>query len=81
MSLARVARYCNVAPRTIQQIFRDEGTSFTRLLQQTRAEAALRLRWDQPHLTLPQIAEQCGFGSLSSLSRALRAAGKTLAAS
>lgn len=81
LSLARVARYCNVAPRTIQQIFRDEGTSFTRLLQQTRAEAALRLRWDQPHLTLPQIAEQCGFGSLSSLSRALRAAGKTLAAS
>lgn len=76
--LAHVARYCGVASRTMQQVFRDEGTSFTRMLQQTRAEAALRLRGDHPSLTLSQIAEQCGFGSLSSLSRALRAADKAM---
>lgn len=73
LTIAKVAKHFSVSTRTIQLALQEAGTSFTQLVQQARTIAALELRSTQPSLKLSEVARRSGFGSLSSLHRALRA--------
>jgi AraC-like DNA-binding protein len=72
LNVAQAARFLEVSPRTIQQAFQERGTCFSHHLRRLRTETAMRMRASRPDLSLGEVARRCGFGSLSSLSRALR---------
>ncbi|WP_217133909.1 helix-turn-helix transcriptional regulator [Leucobacter chinensis] len=74
LTIQQVAAHTDTSVRNLQQTFQKEGTSFTELLHTVRSTAALQLKEEFPTLKLIQIAEKCGFGSLSSLHRAFRSA-------
>lgn len=66
------ADYADISIRKLQLELEHHGTTFTDLLQHVRTLAAVELREQKPYLKLPQIMQSCGFGSLSSLHRALK---------
>jgi AraC-like DNA-binding protein len=69
--LDHVARRLAMSRRTLQRALRREGTSFQRLVDDTRREVALaRLR--DPRLTLSELAFLVGFSELSAFDRAFR---------
>lgn len=73
LRLDDVARELGVSPRTLQLELQEGGTSFRQLLLHARTVAALDLLRSDPGIQRVTVAARCGFGSLSSLNRALRA--------
>jgi AraC-like DNA-binding protein len=76
LSVTKTAEHENVSVRTVQLALQEADTNFTALVRRARTEAALELRKSQPSLTLMEIADRCGFGSVSSLRRALKSQGE-----
>ncbi|MBB2955731.1 AraC-like DNA-binding protein [Bifidobacterium commune] len=76
LSVIKTAEHENVSVRTVQLALQEADTNFTALVRRARTEAALELRKSQPSLTLMEIADRCGFGSVSSLRRALKFQGE-----
>ncbi|WEV46758.1 helix-turn-helix domain-containing protein [Bifidobacterium sp. ESL0690] len=72
LSVTKTAEHENVSVRTVQLALQEADTNFTALVRRARTEAALELRKSQPSLTLVEIGDRCGFGSVSSLRRALK---------
>lgn len=72
ISVAVVARRLGVGIRTLQAAFSAEGTTFAAQLRDVRVRAALRLREGNPSLAFAVVSRAVGFGSESSLYRALR---------
>ncbi|WEV59028.1 hypothetical protein OZX67_00105 [Bifidobacterium sp. ESL0728] len=72
LSVTKTAEHENVSVRTVQLALQEADTNFTALVRRARTEAALELRKSQPSLTLMEIGDRCGFGSVSSLRRALK---------
>ncbi|MDF7663126.1 helix-turn-helix domain-containing protein [Bifidobacterium sp. ESL0763] len=72
LSVTKTAEHENVSVRTVQLALQEADTNFTSLVRRARTEAALELRKSQPSLTLVEIGDRCGFGSVSSLRRALK---------
>lgn len=71
-SIARVAAAASTSVRTLRRRLHDEGSSFTTLLEQARANIALsRLEGDDPPL-LKDLAAQLGYADQATLSRAVR---------
>lgn len=69
--LDRIARRLRVSRRSLQRALKREGTSFQRVVDDTRREVALsRLR--DPRLTLSELAFLVGFSELSAFDRAFR---------
>lgn len=69
--LDRIARRLAMSRRTLQRALQREGTSFQRLVDDTRRELAMaRLR--DPRLTLSELAFLVGFSELSAFDRAFR---------
>lgn len=69
--LATMARMLNASPRTLKRRLQEEGTSFTKLLAESRANLAQELMRDKS-LALTDIADQLGFSDLSSFSQAFK---------
>lgn len=74
LSIGHVAEQLGVSPRMLQLDFQEQETTFSTELRNVRAASALRLREEFPDMTLSQLAERTGFGSIASLQRALRSA-------
>ena len=72
LRIEHVAWHLNVGVCTIQVELKNGGTTFVKLLQHARTVAALELLRSEPSVTRAELARRCGFGSLSSLQRALR---------
>lgn len=69
--LSDVAATLGTTPRTLQRQLRHAGTSFSKLVEQTRHELAIRhLRADQ--MSIDEIAYVLGFSSATSFTRAFR---------
>jgi AraC-like DNA-binding protein len=72
LSVTKTAKHEGVSIRTLQLALQENDTNFTNLVRRARTDAALELRVSQPTLTLVEVADRCGFGSVSSLRRALK---------
>lgn len=72
LNAGSLARTLGRSERTLQAAFAAEGTTPTRELRATRARAAHELRRRTPHATADEISRIVGFGSASSMTRALR---------
>jgi AraC-like DNA-binding protein len=70
-ALSTIASALAMSERTLQRLLRDEGIQFRDLLDQVRAKLALQLLVNGS-LSVGRIAEQLGFDSMSSFSRACR---------
>lgn len=70
-SIEEVAAILSVAPRTLQRQLQQRGTSFSRLLEGVRADAARR-HLTESQLSLTQLAAILGYSELSAFSRAFR---------
>jgi AraC-like DNA-binding protein len=68
-SIEEVSAILSIAPRTLQRQLQQRGTSFSRLLEEVRAEAARR-HLSQSQLSLTQLAAILGYSELSAFSRA-----------
>ena len=68
-SIEEVAAVLSVAPRTLQRQLQNRGTSFSRLLEEIRAETARR-HLVESQLSLTQLAAILGYSELSAFSRA-----------
>ena len=66
-----IASELNMSPRTLQRRLRDEGATYTTVLDDTRRELAQRLIEDQT-MTLSEISYLLGFSEVSSFSRSFR---------
>jgi len=66
-----VAAELNMSTRTLQRRLRDEGASYTMILDDTRRELAQRLTEDKK-MTLSEISYLLGFSEVSSFSRSFR---------
>lgn len=67
----RVAEALHISVRTLQRGLREEGTTYTRILDSTRKDLALAYVRD-PAYTLAEITYLLGFSDTSSFSRAFR---------
>lgn len=72
LSIGDVASQIGVSARMLQLEFKEHDTKFSTELRHVRAASALRAREEYPDMTLSQLAERAGFGSVASLQRALR---------
>jgi len=70
-SIERVAARLGTSPRTLQRQLRQEGRSFSRLLEDVRIQAARR-HLANSRLPLTQLAAILGYSELSAFSRAFR---------
>jgi AraC-like DNA-binding protein len=70
-SLAQVARRVALGPRTVQRHLEQHGTTFKRLVDDTRREFGLRYLRDPKH-TLTDIAYLLGYSEVSAFNRAFR---------
>jgi len=67
--IEEVAAILSVAPRTLQRQLQQRGTSFTRLLEEVRIDAARRYLTESA-LSVSQLAAILGYSELSAFSRA-----------
>ncbi|NHB84613.1 helix-turn-helix transcriptional regulator [Tessaracoccus sp. HDW20] len=74
LRIEQVALHLGVSVRTVQAELKEGDTSFSRLLLEARAQAALGILAEHPGIARADLARRSGFGSLSSLQRALRTA-------
>ncbi len=72
LSIGEVASQVGVSARMLQLEFKEHDTNFSTELRRVRVASALRAREECPEMTLSQLAERAGFGSVASLQRALR---------
>jgi AraC-like DNA-binding protein len=68
---AQIASLMNMSSRTLQRKLRDEGMSFTALLQETRLELAQRYLAEQ-NRSVVETAYMLGFSEPSTFSRAFK---------
>lgn len=73
LSVPRLAELAGVSPRSLQSAFAVEGTTVAGQVRATRARAARELRDRNPGMPAAQIARSVGFGSVSTLYRAMEA--------
>lgn len=71
LSVPRLAELAGVSSRSLQAAFAAEGATVAGELRATRARAAKELRERHPGMPAEQLARTAGFGSVSSLYRAL----------
>lgn len=71
VTLPMTAAHLRVSTRSLQASFAANGTTFRRDLNAARIDSALRIRNQHPRMTAAQLAEAAGFGSRSSMYRAL----------
>lgn len=70
-SVLDAAQQLGTTPRTMQRKLRDEGTSYTQVLDSVRQEIAIsELR--EPNVTIEEIASLLGFDKVSSFHRAFK---------
>jgi len=74
LRIEQVAQHLGVSVRTVQAELKEGDTSFSRLLLDARAQAAHGLLAEHPGIARADLARRSGFGSVSSLQRALRTA-------
>jgi AraC-like DNA-binding protein len=73
LSVTRVARQLGVSERYVQKLLDETGTSFGKLLMETRLDAARRtLETAPPSQSIGTVAEACGFSDASHFTRAFR---------
>jgi len=72
MSTASLAKNAGRSERTLQAAFAVEGTSVMREVRAMRARASHEYLRAKPKATTAEVASAVGFGSVSSLARALR---------
>lgn len=72
LSAATLATTVGRSERTLQATFAAEGTSVMREVRAMRARASQEYLRARPRATTTEVASAVGFGSVSSLSRALR---------
>lgn len=70
LALERVAEHLAMTPRTLQRRLDDEGTSFSKVVDQLRRQSAERLM--REGVAAERAAEMLGFASAESFRRALR---------
>ncbi len=70
-TLAQVARRVALGPRTLQRQLEQHGTTFKRLVEDTRRQFSLRYLRDPKH-TLTDIAYLLGYSEVSAFNRAFR---------
>lgn len=71
LSVSDIADRLDVSLRRLQQAFEEHGTSVSAELRRLRTAAAVETRRRNPELTFREIAAATGFGSVSTLRRAL----------
>ncbi|GIT78693.1 hypothetical protein LLS1_03620 [Leifsonia sp. LS1] len=71
LTVPRLATLAGVSQRTLQAAFASEGTTVARELRATRTRTAAELRRRSPDLPAADVARAAGFGSVSTLYRAL----------
>lgn len=67
----RIADVLHMSTKTLQRRLQTENTSFTRLLDETRYEAACAYLL-QPHLPLQEVADLVGYADYSAFAKAFR---------
>lgn len=70
-TIARTARLLGVPVRTLQRRLRQDGLSYSELVEKTRLELACRLL-DTPDGSVAQVAKALGYADPGSFSRAFR---------
>ncbi|ABS68164.1 helix-turn-helix- domain containing protein AraC type [Xanthobacter versatilis] len=70
-TLAEVARFAFMSPRTLQRRLTAEGTSLSRLIEQERAARAIALLTASTN-RVQEVATEMGYGSGASFTRAVR---------
>lgn len=73
LGVDEIARELGVSRRTLERAFEDSGESVAQVLQRTRSRHAVTALTQSAGRTLREIARACGFGSVDSLRRAIRA--------
>lgn len=75
LSAFAISQALGLSERTVQQVLTQQGTSFSRLLGDARAEKACDMLSDPAHRDTPviTIAFACGFNDLSTFYRAFKA--------
>jgi len=73
VTLPTTAAHLRVSARSLQAHFAANDTTFRRELNAARIASALRIRNQHPQMTAAQLAAAAGFGSRSSMYRALAA--------
>jgi transcriptional regulator GlxA family with amidase domain len=69
LDIVRLADYVNMSPRNFTRVFHKQtGTSPAKYVEKLRVEAA-RKYLEDTHLSLEQIAKECGLGGLVSMRR------------
>ncbi len=72
LTLGEIARRCRLSERTVQQVLRSGGTTFSELLCSMRMEKARKLLQEQPAAKILNVAMDVGFTDQSAFSRAFR---------
>lgn len=72
LNIAALSKHLGMAPRTVQELFKAQGSTFTAQLMQLRLDAAAQLLRQTPSNTVAQIAYSVGFSDLSYFHRQFR---------
>lgn len=72
LDLNRLSRHLQLAPRTLQSLFNEQGTTFTACLLEYRLLAAERLILNEAQVQLAQVAYAVGFSDQPYFNRAFR---------
>lgn len=72
LDIDEVAVQMRISPRTLQELFRAQGTTFTQHVLEQRLLAAERLLLTEPCWRISEVAYAVGFSDLSYFCRAFR---------
>lgn len=72
LNIAALSEHLSMAPRTVQELFKAQGSTFTAQLMQLRLDAAAQLLRHTPSNTVAQVAYSVGFSDLSYFHRQFR---------
>ncbi len=72
LNIAALSQYLGMASRTVQELFKTQGTTFTEQVMHLRLEAAAQLLRQTPSNTVAQVAYSVGFSDLSYFHRQFR---------
>ncbi len=74
LSVHLLATWHRVTPRYVQQLFDEDGSTFTKFVLERRLDRVYRMLTDmeRPTSTISQIAYECGFTDLSNFNKAFR---------